>query len=136
MPYQRGQFWVRRFRDAVGEPGIYDEPDVAPDERRLSVKRYNAGKTYEIWILDISTNILSRLTSVASDEAKWSPNSHEIVLRSFEKWKYYVYRKTVGSADPKMSPPIPRLSAIEFDNSRTVSLVGASGRVPGAPTMK
>jgi len=85
---------------AIGEPGIYEELDLSPDERRLAVKRYNTAKEIdEIWILEISTGIVSRLTSQSSDDAHWSPDSQEIVFSSDEKGKSGVYRKAVGGND-------------------------------------
>ncbi len=85
---------------AIGEPGVYDELDLSPDERRLALKRYNRATGYdEIWILEISTGILSRLTSHASDEPHWSPDSKEIVFSSNETGKYVVYRKATGGSD-------------------------------------
>ncbi len=85
---------------AVGEPGVYEELDLSPDERRLALKRYNTAKEYdEIWILEIPTGIQSRLISYASDEPHWSPDSKEIVFSSTETEKHVMFRKAIGGGD-------------------------------------
>jgi Tol biopolymer transport system component len=93
--------WEGAQQTVIGQPGVYQELDLSPDERRLALRRANAATgTDEIWILEISTGILSRLTTQTSDEAHWSPNSRELVFSSDEKGgPFCVYRKTVGESE-------------------------------------
>src|SRR5438128_257048 len=55
---------------SIGAPGIYSEARLSPDERRLVLTRINPETgTSDLWILELSTGILSRLTSHASEDA-------------------------------------------------------------------
>jgi Tol biopolymer transport system component len=85
---------------SVGEPGIYQELDLSPDERRVALKRYNtATDISELWILEISTGILSRLSSHSSDEPHWAPSGQELVFSTNETGKFDVYRKAIGGSE-------------------------------------
>lgn len=65
---------------SIGTPGIYAEARLSPDEKRLVVTRANPETgTSDLWILELSKGILSPLTSHASEDAQWSPNSPERV---------------------------------------------------------
>ena len=63
-----------------GAPGIYSEARLSPDERRLVLTRINPETgTSDLWILELSTGILSRLTSHASEDAQWSRSASSIL---------------------------------------------------------
>ncbi len=86
---------------AVGEPGLYEELDLSPDEKKLAVIRHNPGENPELWILDIPTGVFSRLESNPSTDPHWSPDSRELLFSSVEQGqgKNEVYRKTLGARD-------------------------------------
>jgi Tol biopolymer transport system component len=91
---------------AIGEPGIYMELDLSPDERRLALVRYNTAKdTDEVWILETSTGILSPLNAHSSSEPHWSPNSRELVFSSSERGINNVYRESRGRKRQDISLP-------------------------------
>ncbi len=71
---------------SIGTPGIYAEARLSPDEKRLVVTDANPETgTSDLWTLELSKGILSRLTSHASEDAQWSPNSQELVFSSSQK---------------------------------------------------
>ncbi|HYM05474.1 MAG TPA: protein kinase [Terriglobales bacterium] len=79
---------------ALGEPGLYEELDLSPDEKRLAVIRRNlAEDTSELWILEIPTGVFSRLSSRNTTEPHWSPDSRELVFSAHEQGKADVYRR-------------------------------------------
>jgi len=86
----------------IGEPREYRQITLSPDERRLAVELPSGRNTgVNIWTVDLSTGILSRLTFDANDndiEAAWSPDGRELVFHHRDG----VYRKMVGGGDEKL----------------------------------
>src|SRR5262249_1831564 len=86
---------------AIGPPGQYDQLTLSPDGKRLAIDRRDpATGSYDLWMLDLTTGILSRLTFDPGNDrdATWSPDSREIAFSSDRTGQILLYRKTVGSA--------------------------------------
>jgi len=110
-PYIRQIQLVWRNRDGArqgligtqGTLGIYSEARLSPDEKKLLLTRVDAASaTSDLWILDIPTGILSRLTSHTSEDGQWSPDSQEVTFSSAEKGRLDLYRKSIGSGEEKL----------------------------------
>ena len=94
--------WVDRTGRVVGNVGPianYREPELAPDGRRLAVKRRESATvpvdTGDIWITDLPRDTTSRFTfdSAQSNSAPiWSPDGNRIAFASLRggKWGLYV----------------------------------------------
>jgi TolB protein len=82
----------------VGEPGIYRQIVLSPDERRLAVERADPQNgTQNIWILESSTGVFSRLTFGNADmDGIWSPDGRELIFTSDRDGKTDLYRKVLG----------------------------------------
>jgi hypothetical protein len=88
----------------VGEPGAYRQMALSPDEARLALERTGTQNgTKNIWMLELGTGILSRLTFTSTNEADliWSPDGREVVFSSTRK-NVDLYRKTVGGSEEKL----------------------------------
>lgn len=88
----------------VGNQGPYRQFEASPDGRRLAVlmRDPSSSSISTLWQLDLSSGILSRLTSgqAADDSLAWSPDGREIVFNSQRPdGEMELLRKTVGSSD-------------------------------------
>ena len=86
---------------SIGEPREYRQITLSPDERRLAAELPNEQDGVNIWTVDLSSGIFSRLTFGASDpdiEAAWSPDGRELMFHHNDG----IYRKMVGGGDEKL----------------------------------
>ena len=79
--------WLNRKGErlgTVGEPGIYGQIALSPDERRVAVEVRDPKWEVDLWVLDVARGIPSRLTSEPGDEVDpvWSPDSQEVAYGS------------------------------------------------------
>ena len=89
----------------VGEPADLGAMALSPDERRVAVERLDpAIGTDDIWLLELSRGIFSRLTSSPSHEGTpiWSPDGRQIAFSSNPKGEFHLYRKTLSSGEEEM----------------------------------
>jgi Tol biopolymer transport system component len=88
---------------AVGEPGMYRLAELSPDEKRLAVTRTDAktGKS-DVWILEISSGILSRLTLHSAEGMSWSSDGRQLLIGSSQQGKVDLYRKEVGGGEEQL----------------------------------
>jgi eukaryotic-like serine/threonine-protein kinase len=103
LVYASGQYTVARSRiawvDRRGgveflpcEPGLYSEPKLSPDGRRLAVQLLN-----DIWVYDFGTGTLTRTTSRGVNQAPvWTPDGRHIAFSSSQN----VTRPTLYWVDP------------------------------------
>src|SRR5262249_33086578 len=80
----------------VGEPRPYLQFTLSPDEKRIvaQVRDTKVG-TDDIWMLDLTSSILSRMSSdpATEDGPVWSPDGKEIYFSSNRKGVHNLYRK-------------------------------------------
>jgi len=90
---------------SIGEAGVYDDLSLSPDETRLAVEQPDPGfGGSDIWTLDLSTGVFSRVTSHPANDSNnsapiWSPNGRELVFNSDREGERDLYRKAVGGAE-------------------------------------
>jgi serine/threonine protein kinase len=87
----------------IGEAGSYDQITLSPDGHRMTVQKINPDTgDSNLWMLEISSGILSRLTSVSSFDAVWSPDGRQIVFAADNKGHTDLYRQTIGAGDAEL----------------------------------
>lgn len=83
----------------VGEPHAYRQGTMSPDERWFAAQIENPGSAIsDIWRVDLTSGILSRLTSdpANKDTVVWSPDGRELLFGSNKTGTMSIYRKQVG----------------------------------------
>jgi Tol biopolymer transport system component len=74
-----------RRLETVGEAAQYSNPALSPDGRRLAVGRSESQtRKRDIWVIDLTRGVSSRLTSDPADEMNpvWSPDGTRIAFSS------------------------------------------------------
>jgi serine/threonine protein kinase len=69
----------------VGPPGEYLDLDLSPDQKQVAVELSGPGSKYpDIWVIELSRGITSRLTTAPSPECcpRWSPDGSQILFNS------------------------------------------------------
>ena len=104
-------------RDGVSRPvgpevRAFDVPTLSPDGRRIAVVVAD-GARRDVWINDLETGTLSRLTSKGDvTDASWTGDGSQVVYSApAGRSTWGVYAQSIGSrADPRMLLEVPSLS--------------------------
>jgi eukaryotic-like serine/threonine-protein kinase len=89
----------------VGERGRYRQVALSPDGTKVSLERLDTRlNTWDLWLLDLRTNVLSRFTEDPGDDtdAVWAPDSREIVFASDRVGLPDLFRKPLGAAQEQL----------------------------------
>jgi Tol biopolymer transport system component len=88
---------------SIGEPGLYPQISLSPDEKRLAVQRTEANVP-NLWILELASGIFSRLTFNPEGDLnpQWSPDSRELLFSSIRKGHQDLYRKSSGGSEEEL----------------------------------
>ena len=131
-----------RRLESLGEPRPYKQGNLSPDEKRFVVQITDT-RSDDIWLLDLSTGILSRLTSDphTADTPIWSHDGREVVFCSNRSGPQTLYRKMVGGGDeqPILPATEPNFPA-EYLKDGSLLFMNLSGksffRLPPGPGAK
>jgi Tol biopolymer transport system component len=93
--------WYTRAGTPAGTvlpPGDFTEIQLSPDERRLAVMRGD-GIQIDLWVKDLESGVLSRLTSADGREGEptWSPDSRRVAYIHVRDGKRTLHETTIGS---------------------------------------
>ena len=81
----------------VGEPGRYIQMTLSPSGGKLAIQRSEEGTNQDLWLLDLATNVPSRLTSdpEADVDPVWSPDEQRIVFASRRTGVFTLFQKNL-----------------------------------------
>jgi Tol biopolymer transport system component len=84
----------------IGTPELYESISLSPDEKRVAADRIEPQtRKSNIWVVDLSTGIVSRATFGNDHGSVWSPDSRELAFASFRTGKSALYRKVPGGKE-------------------------------------
>ncbi len=86
---------------SIGPPGLYGNPFLSPDEKRLAVNRDDPKVgSADIFVIEISRGLASRFTFHPSSEwlPVWSPDGNRIVFASNREGAFNLYQKLSSGA--------------------------------------
>src|SRR5262249_31944826 len=91
----------------IGEPGPFAFLSMSPDEERRAVSRANPEtKKLNIWTMELSTGLLSRVTFNTADDwtPVWSRDGRELMFSSDRAGTWDLYRTLVagGAAENRV----------------------------------
>jgi TolB protein len=100
---------VRRLVSA--RAGVNNAPAFSPDGRQLALTLSGSGGNLDVWLLDLATQRLTRLTDdpAADTEPAWSPDGSSIYFTSDRAGGPQIYKLSI--ANPS------RVQRITFDSS-------------------
>jgi len=82
----------------VGEPAVYTQIALAPDEKHAALERRNpTNGSYDIWLADLTRNSSTRLTFAESSERNpvWTPDSKSVIFSSDRLGLQALYMKGI-----------------------------------------
>ncbi len=101
----------------LGAPGPYSQLALSPDDRRVAVEvRDPASDQFDLWVIDVSRDVMTRLTSDPGDERDpvWSPDGQEVAYGAFARGRGLgLFRKGL-TGEPASPIPIESEANAEF----------------------
>jgi Tol biopolymer transport system component len=88
----------------IGPPGQFSNPCLSPDGRRVAVdKTAEDGRHINIWIQDLATNDMSRLTfnPWLEQTPVWSPDGRQVAFSSNQKLHFSLHFKNADGSGPE-----------------------------------
>jgi Tol biopolymer transport system component len=109
MAYWNGQapstelLWFDRTGRPLGRLGAaerYQSPAISPDARKLLVTEIVSPSRTEIWNIEVSSGIATRLTfsQGAARFAIWSPDGRDVAFTALEAGTFRLYQKPASGA--------------------------------------
>ena len=83
----------------LADPAAYEGLSLAPDGRHAAVWKTSGDGNVDVWEVDLSTGVLSRMTSdpAADSDATWAPDGTRVAFTSTRSGRGAVYVKDVAS---------------------------------------
>ncbi len=119
-------------RTPVGDSRPYKQGSLAPDEKRLAAQIFDRKTAInDIWVLDLPTGILSRVTAEAqnANTPEWSPDGRESVYASNRSGIASLYRKVLGGGEAQpVLPSVEKNFPGEWLKDGSILYMNANGK--------
>jgi serine/threonine protein kinase len=108
-----------RRAGTVGTPGPYRQIALSPSGRRVAIQQGNPGFLVEpdgdLWLLDLTTGVHSRLTTDPAFDAdpSWSPDERSLVFTSSRTGKHTLFHKNLVTGIEAQLADIPERVAVD-----------------------
>jgi Tol biopolymer transport system component len=106
--------------ESIGPDREFTELRLAPNGKQATVVIPDPDSgNRDIWLLDMTTGTLTRLTSHPANDwqVAWTPDSREIAFASDRNGKSSVYRKTIDGGEEQLLLRLPDFGAFPKDFS-------------------
>lgn len=108
-----------RRLSVVGDAGRHVLVSLSPSGRKVAIQRREEGGNHDLWLLDLGTEIFSRLTTGPAIDADpvWSPDERRLVFTSNRQGRFTLYQRdlTSGKEEPLLAdPPAPGASVDDW----------------------
>ena len=103
----------------VGEQGQFDAPRFSPDGRYVAVSYWQGGGTRDLWVVDVKTRALRKLTDdrALDIEPSWSPDGRFLLFSSDRTNFYDIYAMDVAGLDASFSADGGACNPVGEDNA-------------------
>jgi Tol biopolymer transport system component/predicted Ser/Thr protein kinase len=101
----------------VGELGRYLQMRLSPSGRKLAMVRREQGRNQDLWLLDLTTSVFSRLTSDPGHDSDpaWSPDERRIAFTGERGGVQGVWLKDLTTGREERLPADPKPTAYVDD---------------------
>ncbi len=104
-----------RRTGTLGEPGPYQKVVLSPRGRRAAVVRVDAQLNGDLWDVDLTSGMFSRLTSDPGDDSdpSWSPDERAIAFTSTRTGVKTIFKKDLVSGKEEPLVPFDQPAALD-----------------------
>ncbi|HEV3056981.1 MAG TPA: protein kinase [Vicinamibacterales bacterium] len=134
--------WFDRAGKSLGTAGPPDvnalSVELSPEGKRAAIHRADESGNSDIWSLDLSRNVLTRLTSDPRSDSfpVWSPDGSHLIFTSNRRGKINLYEKLSSGSEPEhLMFDAPMLAASDWSRDGRFLLYRAPGQQNDGPDL-
>jgi eukaryotic-like serine/threonine-protein kinase len=110
-----------RRLSVVSDVGQHALISLSPTGRKVAIQRRGEGNNFDLWLLDQTTGITSRLTTDPALDADpvWSPDERRLVFTSNRQGRFTLFQKDLISGKEELllaDPPAPGASVDDWSS--------------------